>query len=121
QVQNTSVKTNQNPSLEENNSIDSTNRNQTQEVNLSYYSPNDDFSDSEESKALMVKHHIRIVSDRFCFISLKRMYEEIHEFPDLKYMFDLKTKGLTTPKKEWNYREDEDPSCYNLNWDEYRD
>jgi hypothetical protein len=27
------------------------------------------------------------------------MYEEIHEFSDPKYMFDLKTKGLTTPKK----------------------
>ena len=66
------------------------------------------------------------------------MYEETHEFPDPKYMFDLKTKGLTTPKsllhekhpdfqitvdsiREWNYREDEDPSRYNLNWGEYGD
>ncbi|EXX51358.1 hypothetical protein RirG_262670 [Rhizophagus irregularis DAOM 197198w] len=69
------------------------------------------------------------------------MYEEIHEFPDPKYMFDLKTKGLTTPEKfvawwneshpdfqitidsirEWNYRKDEDPSRYNLNWGKYGD
>ncbi|PKC01134.1 hypothetical protein RhiirA5_381955 [Rhizophagus irregularis] len=104
QVQNTSVKTNQNPSLEGNNSMDSTNKNQTQ-------------------------------------VSLKRMYEEIHEFPDPKYIFDLKTKGLTTPKKfvawwnkkhpdfqitvdsiwEWNYRKDEDSFRYNLKWGEYGD
>ncbi|CAB5372561.1 unnamed protein product [Rhizophagus irregularis] len=132
QVQNTSVKTNQNPSLEGNNSMDSTNKNQTQVDDLSYYSPDDDFSDSEESKALTVKHRI---------LSLKRMYEEIHEFPDPKYIFDLKTKGLTTPKKfvawwnkkhpdfqitvdsiwEWNYRKDEDSFRYNLKWGEYGD
>ena len=71
-------------------------------------------------------------------VSLKRMYEEIHEFPDPKYMFDLKTKELTTPEKfvawwnenhsdfqitvdfikDWTYHEDEEPSSYNLNWDE---
>jgi hypothetical protein len=69
------------------------------------------------------------------------MYEEIHVFPDPKYMFDLKTKELTTPEKfvawwnenhpdflitvdsikDWTYREDEDPSRYNLNWGEYGD
>ena len=35
QVQNTSVKTNQNPSLEGNNSMDSTNKNQTQGIERS--------------------------------------------------------------------------------------
>ncbi len=35
QVQNTSVKTNQNPSLKGNNSMDSTNRNQTQGIERS--------------------------------------------------------------------------------------
>ena len=54
-------------------------------------------------------------------------------------MFNLKTKGLTTPKKfvarwnekhpdflitvdsikDWTYREDEDPSNYNVHWSEY--
>ncbi|PKY43289.1 hypothetical protein RhiirA4_457249 [Rhizophagus irregularis] len=112
--------------------MNSTNKNQTQVDDLSYYLPDDDFSDSEESKALTVKHRI---------LSLKRMYEEIHKFPDPKYMFNLKAKRLTTPKKfvawwnkehpdfqitidsiwEWNYREDEDPFHYNLKWGEYGD
>lgn len=38
QVQNTSVKTNQNPSLEGNNSMDSTNKNQTQGIERSILS-----------------------------------------------------------------------------------
>ena len=54
-------------------------------------------------------------------------------------MFDFKTKGLTTLEKfvawwnenhpdcqitvdsigEWTYRDEEDPSCYNIHWSEY--
>ena len=69
------------------------------------------------------------------------MYEETHEFPDPKYLYDLKTKGLTTPEmfvawwnenhqdfqitvdsiKKWTYREDEDHSRYNIHWSEYGD
>ncbi|CAG8823736.1 12447_t:CDS:2, partial [Dentiscutata erythropus] len=83
------IETDQNTSLEENNSKDPTNKNQIQ-------------------------------------VSLKEEYEEFHEFPDPKYMFDLKTKGHTTPEnyldcqitvdsfKKWTYREVEEPSCYNI-------
>ncbi|RHZ82070.1 hypothetical protein Glove_114g38 [Diversispora epigaea] len=135
QARNTSVETDQNSSLEENNFnvADSAKKNQTQEEDdLFYYSPDDEYSDSEESKALTIKHSI---------LSLKRMYEDTHEFPDPKYMFNLKARGLTTPEKfvvwwneshpdfqitvdsieEWTYREDEDPSRYNCHWEEYGD
>ena len=37
------------------------------------------------------------------------MYEEIHEFPDPKYMFDLKTKELTTPEKFVAWRSENHP------------
>ncbi|KAF0558842.1 kinase-like domain-containing protein [Gigaspora margarita] len=126
-ARNTSVETDQTLSFEGNNSTDSTNKNQIQDD----LSP-DDFSDSEESLAMTIELHLR---------SLKRTYEEIHYFPDPKYLFDLKTKGLTTPEKfvawwnenhpdflitvdsikKWTYREDEDPSRYNRNWGEYGD
>ncbi|CAG8591655.1 8088_t:CDS:2 [Acaulospora morrowiae] len=128
----TSAETDQNPSFEENNSTVPTNSNQIQGDDLAYYSPDDDYSDSEESKAITIKLSI---------LSLKKMYEEIHEFPDPKYMFDLKTKGLTTPEmfvawwnenhqdfqitvdsiKKWTYREDEDHSRHNIHWSEYGD
>ncbi|CAG8724922.1 5261_t:CDS:2 [Rhizophagus irregularis] len=49
-TRNTSVKTDQNPSLERNNSTDSTNKNQIQDD----LSP-DDFSDSEESLAMTIE------------------------------------------------------------------
>ncbi|CAG8653706.1 10989_t:CDS:2, partial [Paraglomus brasilianum] len=32
-------------------------------------------------------------------VSLKRFYEYTLKFPDPKYMFNLKEKGLTTPEK----------------------
>jgi len=74
-------------------------------------------------------------------VSLKRMYEIIHEFPDPKYMFNLKAKGLTTREKfvewwnenhpdfqitadsikVWSYREDEDTSSYDYLWGQYGD
>ncbi|CAG8653088.1 5070_t:CDS:2, partial [Cetraspora pellucida] len=50
----TSAKTDQNPYFEENNSNAPTNSNQIQEC-LAYYSPDDDYSDSEESKAITIK------------------------------------------------------------------
>ncbi|KAF0454725.1 kinase-like domain-containing protein [Gigaspora margarita] len=97
---------------------------------LSYYSPDEECSDSEESKALTIKHS---------FLSLKTHYKIDHEFPDPKYRFNLKARGLTTPEKfvawwnenhhdcqitvdsikRWTYREDEDPSSYNIHWKEY--
>ncbi|CAG8638513.1 779_t:CDS:2, partial [Diversispora eburnea] len=77
---NTSVETNQNPSLEGKNLnvANLTNKNQIQGDDLSYYPPDDECSDSEESK---------------------KYYENTHKFPDPKYMFNLKAKGLTTPEK----------------------
>ncbi|CAG8458213.1 10913_t:CDS:2 [Ambispora leptoticha] len=128
-AQNTSVENCKNPSKEENNSnvVDLTKKYQIQEDDL--YSPDEDDSDSEESKKLTIKHSI---------LSLKRFYEYTLKFPDPKYMFNLKEKGLTTPEKfvawwngnnpdfqitvdsieEWTYREDEDPSRYNCHWGE---
>ncbi|CAB5380624.1 unnamed protein product [Rhizophagus irregularis] len=108
-----------------NNSKDSTNKNQIQE-DTSYDSPDDDYSDSEESRAITIKLSIRIVRRN-------------HEFPDPKYLYDLKMKGLTTRErfvawwnehhpdfqitvdsvKKWTYREDENPSNYNVHWSEY--
>ncbi|CAG8472226.1 25977_t:CDS:2 [Dentiscutata erythropus] len=84
-------------------------------------------SDSEESKALTIKHSIR--------------YEETGLFPDPKYMFNLMARGLTTPEKfvawwnethpdcqitvdsimRWSYCEDEDPANYSIHWEEYGD
>ncbi|KAF0454724.1 kinase-like domain-containing protein [Gigaspora margarita] len=109
---------------------DSTNKSQKQGDDLSYYSPDEECSDSEESKALTIKHS---------FLSLKTHYKIDHEFPDPKYRFNLKARGLTTPEKfvawwnenhhdcqitvdsikRWTYREDEDPSSYNIHWKEY--
>ncbi|CAG8693859.1 15862_t:CDS:2 [Acaulospora morrowiae] len=131
-AQNTSVENSKNPSFEENdpNVVNLTKKYQIQEEDL--YSPDEDDSDSEESKTLTIKHSI---------LSLKRYYEYTHKFPDPKYMFDLKAKGLTTPEKfvawwngnnpdfqitvdsieEWTYREDENPSRYNCHWGEYGD
>ncbi|GBB86853.1 hypothetical protein RclHR1_01330007 [Rhizophagus clarus] len=105
-----SVETDQYPSSGENNSDDSTNKNQIQ---WDWY--------------------------EIPTVSLKRFYEETCEFPDPKYFFDLKTKGLTTREKfvawwnenhpdcqitadsikEWTYHDDEDPSSYNVHWSEY--
>ncbi|CAG8566943.1 hypothetical protein C2G38_2192052 [Gigaspora rosea] len=101
-ARNTSVETDQNPSLEGNNSTDSTNKNQVQDE----LSP-DDFSDSEESLAMTIELHLR---------SLKRTYEEIHwneNHPDFLITVDS--------IKDWTYREDEDPSRYNLNRGKYGD
>jgi len=122
---------------------------------LSYYSSDDYDSDSEEYRALTIKLGFRNVSDRIdsmkCLpaarlttyisfkVSLKTMYKAIHKFPDPKYKFNLKARGLTTPEKfvvwwnenhpdcqitvdsieEWTYREGEDPSRYNVHWSEY--
>ncbi|RHZ58787.1 hypothetical protein Glove_368g37 [Diversispora epigaea] len=128
-LMNITRETNQKTLLEENNFnvADLTNKNQIREDDL--YSPDESDSDSEESKALTIKHSIRI-----------RFYEYTHKFPDPKYMFNLKEKGLTTPEKfvawwngnnsdfqitvdsieEWTHRED-DPSRYNCHWGEYGD
>ncbi|CAG8466871.1 6103_t:CDS:2 [Dentiscutata erythropus] len=124
QAQNTSAKTDQkNPFLEEESQKEDPN-------DLSYYSPDEEISDSEESKALTIKHS---------FLSLKKGYEETHKFPDPKYMFNLKARGLNTREKfvawwnenhpdcqitvdsiiRWTYREDDDPSDYNLHWEQY--
>ncbi|CAG8805897.1 11077_t:CDS:2, partial [Dentiscutata erythropus] len=99
---------------------------------LSYYSPDDEDSDSEESRALTIKISI---------LSLKTHYKIDHIFPDRKYMFNLKARGLTTPEKfvawwnenhpdcqitvdsiqRWTYRDDQDPSSYNIHWKLYGD
>ncbi|CAG8824075.1 8177_t:CDS:2, partial [Dentiscutata erythropus] len=55
----TSAETDQNPSFEENNSNIPTNSNQIQGDDLAFYSPDDDYSASEESKAITIKLSIR--------------------------------------------------------------
>ncbi|CAG8719281.1 24643_t:CDS:2 [Dentiscutata erythropus] len=76
--------------------------------NKSYYSSDEESSDSEESKVFTIKH------------SICTHYKIDHEFPDPKYKFNLKARGITTPEK-WTYRDDQDPSSYNTHWKEYGD
>ncbi|CAG8511954.1 11816_t:CDS:2 [Ambispora leptoticha] len=76
----------------------STKKQQIQEDDLSNYSPDDDYSDSKEYKALTIKHSIRI-------------WNEKHQ--DCQ----IKVDSLMS----WTYREDQDPSEYNINWSEYGD
>ncbi|CAG8522315.1 9226_t:CDS:2 [Dentiscutata erythropus] len=95
---------------------------------LSCYSPDEECSNSEESKALTIKQ-LSIAST---------LYKIDHKFPDLKYRFNLKARGpdrfvawwsenhpgcqITVDSiKRWTYREDEDPSRYNIHWKEYGD
>ncbi|CAG8705490.1 11670_t:CDS:2, partial [Ambispora leptoticha] len=61
------------------------------------YSPDDDYSDSEESNALTIKHSFRI------FFSRKHCQITVYSI------------------KSWTCREDEDPSEYNIHWNEHGD
>ncbi|CAG8676581.1 9862_t:CDS:2 [Ambispora leptoticha] len=129
----TSAETDQNPSFEENNS---TNSNQIEDIerdDLAYYSPDDDYSDSEESKAITIKLSIRTFPSRKCT-------KKSTNFLTPNTCSTSRRKGSTPEKfvawwnenhqdfqitvdsiKKWTYREDEDHSRYNIHWSEYGD
>ncbi|CAG8618100.1 10226_t:CDS:2 [Funneliformis caledonium] len=107
----------------------STNKNQIQEDDLS---PDEDFSDTEESRTLTIK--LSILSSRkvtkkpmnflipnTCSTSrqkgsllVKNLFAWWNEnHPDCQITVDS--------IKKWTYREDQDPSTYNFHWSEYGD
>ncbi|CAG8724212.1 14419_t:CDS:2, partial [Dentiscutata erythropus] len=65
-------------------------KSQKKENDLSYYSPDEESSDSEENKAQTIELSISC---------LKSDYKRTHEFPEPKFRFNLKRRGLTTPEK----------------------
>ncbi|CAI2168060.1 17992_t:CDS:2 [Funneliformis geosporum] len=87
------------------NFVDETSKNQINEND--YYSPDDDDSDSEEGRALTIKHSICLTTPEK-FVS---WWNENH--PDCQITIDS--------LEEWTYREDEDPSTYNIHWREHGD
>ncbi|CAG8563855.1 10529_t:CDS:10 [Diversispora eburnea] len=97
-ARNTSIKTDQNLSLEGNslNVTDPTNKNLIYSIERTTLFSNN----FEESKALTIKHSIHI-----------KYYENTHKFPDPKYMFNLKARGLTTSEKFVSWW-DQEPSKF---------
>ncbi|CAG8570108.1 6965_t:CDS:2 [Ambispora gerdemannii] len=111
-ARNTSVENDKNPSLEENNS------------NVADTTKND----SDESKALTIKHRIQNVR-RHPRISRPQVHvqpqgERAHYSQKIRCMWNENHPDFQITVgsiEEWTYREDEDPSRYNCHWGEYGD